>query len=45
AVRVGSGAYYGIWLCEHLNHLAEHLGDLVVPAARVAELRRQPWWR
>ncbi len=45
AVRTGSGAYYGIWLCEHLNHLAEHLGELVVPAVRVAELRRRPWWR
>jgi uncharacterized membrane protein YccC len=40
-----SGSYYGIWLCEHLNHLAEHLGELVRPAARVAEIRRQPWWR
>ena len=44
-VRIDSGAYYGIWLCEHLNHLVEHLGELVVPAAHVAELRRQPWWR
>jgi len=43
--RIGSRAYYGIWLCEHLNHLAEHLGELVVPAARVAQLRREPWWR
>jgi uncharacterized membrane protein YccC len=43
--RGGSGSYYGVWLCEHLNHLSEHLGDLVQPAVRVAELRRQPWWR
>jgi hypothetical protein len=43
--RGGSGSYYGVWLCEHLNHLSEHLGDLVQPALRVAELRRQPWWR
>jgi uncharacterized membrane protein YccC len=43
--RGGSGTYYGVWLCEHLNHLSEHLGDLVAPAVRVAELRRQPWWR
>jgi hypothetical protein len=40
-----SRSYYGVWLCEHLNHLSEHLGDLVQPAVRVAELRRQPWWR
>ena len=43
--RSGSGSYYGVWLCEHLNHLSEHLGDLVQPAVRVAEIRRQPWWR
>ncbi len=43
--RGGSRSYYGVWLCEHLNHLSEHLGDLVQPAVRVAELRRQPWWR
>jgi uncharacterized membrane protein YccC len=34
-----------VWLCEHLDHLAGHLGELVVPAQRVAELRRRPWWR
>jgi hypothetical protein len=34
-----------VWLCEHLDHLAEHLGELVVPATRVAEVRRRPWWR
>jgi hypothetical protein len=44
-VRSGSDSYYGVWLCEHLNHLSEQLGDLVQPAVRVAELRRQPWWR
>ncbi|MBV9802375.1 MAG: FUSC family protein [Solirubrobacterales bacterium] len=38
-------SYYGIWLCEHLSHLAEHLGELVVPAAQVAAIRRRPWWR
>jgi uncharacterized membrane protein YccC len=42
---VGSDSYYGIWLCEHLNHLAEHLGELVQPAVHVGEIRRQPWWR
>jgi hypothetical protein len=34
-----------VWLCEHLDHLAEHLAELIGPATRVAELRRAPWWR
>jgi uncharacterized membrane protein YccC len=34
-----------IWLGEHLNHLAEHLCELVLPATHVAEVRRRPWWR
>jgi uncharacterized membrane protein YccC len=34
-----------VWLCEHLNHLSDHLGELVVPARRIAEVRRRPWWR
>jgi uncharacterized membrane protein YccC len=44
-VEESSGSPYGVWLCEHLDHLAEHLGDLIRPAARVAEIRRLPWWR
>ena len=44
-VSEASGSHYGVWLCEHLDHLAEHLADLVVPAAHVAEARRRPWWR
>ena len=44
-VDESSGSYYGIWLCEHLDHLAEHVGELVRPAAEVAKLRRRPWWR
>jgi uncharacterized membrane protein YccC len=36
---------HGIWMREHLDHLAEHLGELVHPAARLAEVRRRPWWR
>jgi uncharacterized membrane protein YccC len=43
--RRGPDTYYGVWLCEYLNHLSEHLGDLVGPAGAVAELRRRPWWR
>jgi uncharacterized membrane protein YccC len=42
---VVSGSYYGIWLCEHLTHLSEHLGELVKPAEQVALIRRRPWWR
>jgi uncharacterized membrane protein YccC len=38
-------SYYGIWLCEHLTHLGEHLPELVQPAAEVAQIRRRPWWR
>jgi uncharacterized membrane protein YccC len=40
-----SASYYGIWLCEHLSHLGEHLEELVQPAVEVAEIRRRPWWR
>jgi uncharacterized membrane protein YccC len=40
-----SSSYYGIWLCEHLSHLAEHLTELVQPAVQIAYLRRRPWWR
>jgi uncharacterized membrane protein YccC len=40
-----SGSYHGIWLCEHLEHLSEHLEELVGPAARIAAVRRRPWWR
>jgi hypothetical protein len=43
--EASSGSHYGIWLGEHLDHLSEHLGDLVQPAARLAEIRRRPWWR
>jgi uncharacterized membrane protein YccC len=41
----GSASHYGIWLCEHLDHLSEGLDELVRPAVRVAEIRRVPWWR
>ncbi|HWX95559.1 MAG TPA: FUSC family protein [Solirubrobacteraceae bacterium] len=40
-----SRSHYGIWLCEHLDHLSEHLDELVSPATRMAEIRRRPWWR
>ena len=38
-------SYYGVWLCEHLSHLGEHLAELVRPAVEVARIRRRPWWR
>jgi uncharacterized membrane protein YccC len=44
-VDSSTGSYYGVWLCEHLDHLAEHLEDLVHPAAEVAQIRSRPWWR
>jgi uncharacterized membrane protein YccC len=44
-VHEDAGSRYGVWLCEHLDHLAEHLDELIAPAGRVAELRRVPWWR
>ena len=44
-VEAASGSHYGVWLCEHLDHLCEHLSDLVRPADRIAEIRRRPWWR
>jgi uncharacterized membrane protein YccC len=34
-----------VWLHEHLDHLSDHLEELVAPAARLAEVRRGPWWR
>jgi len=44
-VDESSGSYYGVWLCEHLDHLSQHTVDLVKPAVAVANLRRRPWWR
>jgi Fusaric acid resistance protein-like len=41
-------AYYRpdmLWVGEHLHHLAERGQAIVEPAAKVAELRRIPWWR
>ncbi len=44
-VDESSGSYYGVWLCEHLDHLSQHTVDLVKPAVAIADLRRRPWWR
>jgi uncharacterized membrane protein YccC len=43
--RASSDSYYGVWLSEHMDHLGEHLSELIPPAVRVAEIRRLPWWR
>ena len=44
-VKRGARSREAIWLSEHLDHLAEHLAELVPPALHVAEFRRRPWWR
>jgi uncharacterized membrane protein YccC len=36
---------HAIWLCEHLDHLSDHLSELVEPATHLAKARRRPWWR
>jgi uncharacterized membrane protein YccC len=41
----GAPSRSAIWLREHLDHLAEHLEDLITPATHLAEIRRRPWWR
>jgi hypothetical protein len=44
-VEGSSVSHYVVWLCEHLDHLAEHTGELLAPAMRIAEMRRAPWWQ
>ena len=44
-VDASTHSRHAIWLCEHLDHLADHLEELVRPAADLAEMRRLPWWR
>jgi uncharacterized membrane protein YccC len=34
-----------LWIRENLHHLGSRAPALAEPAARVAEQRRQPWWR
>jgi uncharacterized membrane protein YccC len=36
---------YAVWMCEHLDHLSEHLAELAAPALKLADMRRRPWWR
>jgi hypothetical protein len=34
-----------LWIREHLHHLGSHAPVVTEPAIRIAEQRRQPWWR
>jgi hypothetical protein len=34
-----------LWVGHHLHHLEAHSADHTGPAARLASLRRRPWWR
>ncbi len=43
--EAGVGPRATIWLREHLDHLVDHLHDLVRPANHLAEVRRRPWWQ
>jgi uncharacterized membrane protein YccC len=37
--------WFFLWVHEHLHHLQSNANLLDGPAARVAEIRRQPWWK
>jgi uncharacterized membrane protein YccC len=47
ACRIGPAHYHpeALWVADHLSHLASHSAALIGPAARLAALRRRPWWR
>lgn len=47
ATRVAEvpGTPYAQWLCEHLDHLAARLDEIIVPARHLIETNRAPWWR
>lgn len=34
-----------LWVGHHLDHLRLHLGDVIEPAAKVAQQHQRPWWR
>jgi uncharacterized membrane protein YccC len=36
---------YLLWIRHHIDHVKQHLTDLVEPVAAVAERRVMPWWR
>jgi uncharacterized membrane protein YccC len=36
---------YLLWVQEHLDHIRDHLSDLMEPVTAVHERRAQPWWR
>jgi hypothetical protein len=43
----GAAHYHpeSLWVRDHLSHLGSHSAALIGPAARLAALRRRPWWR
>ncbi len=43
--RPTSLSEHAIWISEYLDHLTDHLAELVGPADHLAEVRRRPWWR
>ena len=47
ACTVGPAHFHpeALWVGDHLSHLASHSAALTGPAARLAALRRRPWWR
>jgi Fusaric acid resistance protein-like len=47
ACTVGPAHFHpeALWVGDHLSHLASHSAALIGPAARLAALRRRPWWR
>jgi uncharacterized membrane protein YccC len=34
-----------LWVRDHLRHLGSHSAEIIGPAARLAAVRRRPWWR
>jgi len=34
-----------LWVSEHIEHLQNNAQSIAEPAARMAEVRRRPWWR
>jgi len=44
-IEASANSRQTIWLGEHVDHLTDHLSELVEPAAHLAQVRRRPWWR
>jgi uncharacterized membrane protein YccC len=41
----GGHSRQAVWLREHLDHLVEHLSELIPPGRHIAEIRRRRWWQ